>query len=887
MVRDTDTHGTREWLEALRSLIHFEGKDRAELVLSSLTRECLKHDMSLGHACTPHRNTLARADEPDYPGDLAAEKRLRAAIRWNSIAMVVRANQKDKSLGGHLASFMSSCTLYDVGFNHFFKASTEHHQGDLIYFQGHIAPGIYSRSFLEGRFDEARLDGFRQEAGGSGLSSYPHPYLMPAYWQFSTVSMGLGPLQAIYQARLMKYLDHRGLCPLDNRKVWAFLGDGECDEVETLGALNVASRERLDHLIFVVNCNLQRLDGPVRGNSRIMDELESTFRGCGWNVIKVVWGSAWDTLLDNDHDGLLQHCIDSTVDGEYQSYKAQGPAYTRKHFFGKFPELLERVSSLSDEQIAQLQRGGHDPRKIYAAYRAATRNNDGRPTVILAHTVKGYALGSDNGEADMEAHNIKTMSVKGRCTLRDRLHMPFSDEALQDGMPYYRPDTDSPDMRYLHARRELLGGYLPARSTTRRSLSIPSLTDKAFASQLKGTGERTVSTTMAFARILSGLLKDKELGSRIVPIVPDEARTFGMEGLFRQVGIYAHEGQKYQPADAGQIMFYREDRQGQILEEGITEAGAMSSWLAAATAEANHARAVIPFYIFYAMFGFQRVGDLAWAAGDMLARGFLIGGTAGRTTINGEGLQHQDGHSHLSASFIPNCRSYDPTYAHEVAVIIRHGLVDMFEKGNERFYYLTVMNENHTHPAMPENCEEGIIRGLYLLKKARDMQKWPAVQLMGSGALLPEAEAAAGLLAGFNVAANVWSATSFNELRRDGLDYDHKRLHRPGEIHEKPWVMSQLEAHHGPVIAVTDYMKLYVDQIRPWVPNDFHVLGTDGFGRSDTRQALRSFFEVDRYYIAFKALTALTDAGLISEQTLEDARVSLSVSSKKTNPLDS
>ncbi|MCM2972793.1 pyruvate dehydrogenase (acetyl-transferring), homodimeric type [Larsenimonas suaedae] len=876
--------GHQEWQEALRSLIHFEGHDEARSVLKMLSEESMRQGGEPTELHSPHRNSIPVAQEPAYPGDLALESRLRAAIRWNSIAMVVRANQYDKSLGGHLASFMSSCTLYEVGFNHFFRAPGPGHGGDLVYFQGHIAPGIYSRSFLEGRLDESTLDRFRQEVGGGGLSSYPHPYLMPEYWQFSTVSMGLGPIQAIYQARLMRYLDHRGITPLEDRKVWAFLGDGECDEVETLGALPLASRERLGHLIFVVNCNLQRLDGPVRGNDRVMDELERTFRGSGWNVIKVVWGSEWDPLFAADHDGALQHCLDTTVDGEYQSFKAQGAVYTRTHFFGKSPTLSERTAALSDEAIAQLKRGGHDPKKIHAAYKRATEGDNGRPTVILAHTVKGYGMGPENGEADMEAHNIKTLSVDGRRALRDRLALPIEDVELEQGMPYYRPAEDAPERHYLMARRTLLGGTLPTRRAARRRLEIPPLTDKAFASQLKGSNERAVSTTMAFVRVLSGLIKHKALGPSLVPIVPDEARTFGMEGLFRQVGIYASEGQKYRPADAGQLMSYREDQRGQILEEGITEAGAMASWIAAATAGANHDATLIPFYIFYAMFGFQRVGDLAWAAGDMLARGFLVGGTAGRTTINGEGLQHQDGHSHLSAAAIPNCRSYDPTYAHEIAVIVQHGLKDMFEHGNERFYYLTVMNETYVHPPMPEGCEEGIIRGMYLLKACAPTDT-PIVQLMGSGTLLREAEAAAELLAELGILANVWSVTSFNELRREGLAYDRRRLRTFDASLEAPWVTQQLEVHEGPVIAVTDYLKLYADQIRAWVPGEYYVLGTDGFGRSDTREKLRQFFEVDRFHVAFTAVDALYRRGDISSELLEHARTAFAMVADKPSPL--
>ncbi|MCP1314090.1 MULTISPECIES: pyruvate dehydrogenase (acetyl-transferring), homodimeric type [unclassified Halomonas] len=882
---EVDQVETREWLSALDSVVDREGEDRARFLFQSLQSHSERRGLNIARSFnTPHVNTIATVDEPDYPGDLVIEKRLRAAIRWNSIAMVVRANASDKSIGGHLASYMSSCTLYEVGFNHFFKGPSEDSEGDLVYFQGHISPGIYARSFLEGRLSESQLDRFRREVGGGGLPSYPHPYLMPDYWQFSTVSMGLGPIQAIYQARLMKYLDNRGLKPLNDRRVWAFLGDGECDEVETLGALNLASRERLDNLIFVINCNLQRLDGPVRGNHRVMEELESSFLGSGWNVTKVVWGGTWDALLENDHDGLLKKLMSETVDGEYQNFKAQGGAYTRERFFGKYPALLERVAHLSDHDIENMVRGGHDPRKIYAAYQNAVKSANGNPTVILAHTVKGYGMGSEHGEADMEAHNIKTMEPAGLKRLRDRLGIPVTDEQLEKGMPYYRPGEDTPEMAYLHARRQLLGGYLPRRRIEYETLTIPGLGDKVFTSQLKGTGERKVSSTMAFVRILTGLTKHRELGERVVPIIPDEARTFGMEGMFRQLGIYAASGQKYEPVDAGQIMYYREDIKGQILEEGITEAGAMASWMAAATAHANHDKMLIPFYIYYAMFGFQRIGDLAWAAGDMLTRGFMVGGTAGRTTINGEGLQHQDGHSHLMASSIPNCRTYDPTYGYEIAVIIQHGLKEMYERHEECFYYLTIMNENYAHPAMPEGAEEGIVRGMYRLKKAENSSS-PRVQLLGSGTILREAEAAAELLLDFGVSADVWSVTSFNELRREALEYDRQRFLKPKTQHEKPWIARMLDECGGPVIAATDYMKLYADQVRAWVPGDYYVLGTDGFGRSDSRAKLRAFFEVDRYYIAWMALHSLSEQGEIGLDLVEEAMQRFGIDADKLSPL--
>ena len=881
---ESDAVETQEWLDALSSLLKNGGDKRAQFIFQAMRDLSKRKGVDLfSNFNTSHRNTIDKIDEPKYPGDLNIEKKIRSAVRWNSIAMVVRANSKDKSLGGHLASYMSSSTLYEVGFNHFFKGNTEDSKGDLIYFQGHIAPGIYARSFLEGRLSEKQLDNFRQEVSGEGLPSYPHPYLMPDYWQFSTVSMGLGPIQAIYQARLMKYLHNRELASMHDRKVWAFLGDGECDEVESLGALNLASRESLDNLIFVVNCNLQRLDGPVRGNGRIIDELESSFLGSEWNVIKLVWGGPWDALLKDD-DGSLQNVMNETVDGEYQNYKAQGGAYTRDNFFAKNAEVLKRIEKMSDVDITNLIRGGHDPIKIFAAYDRAINSTNGKPTVILAHTVKGYGMGSEHGEADMEAHNIKTLDSKGLKRLRDRFQIPIADEALENGqMPYYMPAADSEEIKYLHARRSLLRGFVPARITECDSLPIPKLDDKSFAQHLKGTGERSASSTMVFVRILTGLIKDKKIGKKVVPIIPDEARTFGMEGLFRQVGIYAPHGQKYEPTDAGTLMSYREDRKGQILEEGITESGAMSSWIAAATSHANHGEVLVPFYIYYAMFGFQRIGDLAWAAGDMLTRGFMIGGTAGRTTINGEGLQHQDGHSHLMASFIPNCRAYDPAYGYEIAVIVQHGLTAMYERHEECFYYLTVMNETYQHPEIPKGVEEGIVRGMYLLKRAET----PKVQLLGSGAILREVIAAAELLEEYDVSANVWSVTSFNELRREALEYDRQRYLNPTTVADNPWIKQSLENEQGPVVAATDYVKLYADQIRSWVPSTYYVLGTDGFGRSDTRKNLRSFFEVDRFYVAWVALVSLWEEGKVSAEILESASSAFGIDKTKLSAVDS
>ncbi|MGJ8515801.1 pyruvate dehydrogenase (acetyl-transferring), homodimeric type [Carnimonas bestiolae] len=881
---DIDPIETQEWLDSLVSVMDREGDDRARYLLSRLADRLRRDGMQPPVSpTTPHRNTIPVHREAKMPGDVFIQRKLRSAIRWNSIAQVLRSNDKHKGLGGHLASFMSSCTLYEVGFNHFFRGGDGEQKADMIYFQGHIAPGIYARSYLEGRLTEEQLDNFRQEVDGNGLSSYPHPYLMPDYWQFPTVSMGLGPITAIYQARMMKYLDHRGIEPAGDRKVWAFLGDGECDEVETLGAIHVARREGLDNLIFVINCNLQRLDGPVRGNGRIIDELEGMFRGADWNVIKVVWGGLWDRLFALDKQGFLQRTMDTTVDGEYQSYKAQDGAYVREKFFGKHEETLKMIEDMSDEDVFKLNRGGHDPQKVYAAYHEAFHNANGRPTVILAHTIKGYGMGAGHGEAEMGAHQTKSMNVDALKGFRDRFDIPVTDEQIEQQMPYYKPSDDSPEMRYLHERRQALHGYLPKRDTTHDALEIPELDSKIFASQTKGSGDRELSSTMAFVRILSGLIKDKTLGPRVVPIVPDESRTFGMEGLFRQVGIYASEGQKYEPQDHGQIMFYREDKTGQILQEGINEAGAMASWMAAATAYANYGNALLPFYIYYSMFGFQRIGDLAWAAGDMQARGFLLGGTAGRTTLNGEGLQHQDGHSHILASTIPNCRSYDPTYAHEVAVIVRDGLKRMVQDNENCFYYLSLMNENYVQPELPEGSEEGIIRGMYLLKEASG--SGPRVQLLGSGTILREVEAAAELLRDdFGVSADIWSVTSFNELRREALEIDRQAFLNVDQTPAKPWVTQCLEGQEGPIVASTDYMKLFADSVRAWVPGDYHVLGTDGFGRSDTREQLRHFFEVDRYFVTVVALKALADQGKVERESVKQAIEKYGIDVSKPNP---
>ncbi|WP_028299788.1 pyruvate dehydrogenase (acetyl-transferring), homodimeric type [Oceanospirillum beijerinckii] len=879
---DLDPIETQEWLESLDSVLDREGEDRAQFLLSELGNR-LRRDGAQPpfSVTTPHRNTIPVHREARMPGDLFMERRIRSVIRWNAMAMVMRANKKNPGIGGHISSFMSSATLYDVGFNYFFRAPKDDFEGDLIYVQGHTAPGIYSRSFLEGRLSEDQLDKFRQEVDGDGLSSYPHPWLMPDYWQFPTVSMGLGPLGAIYQAHVMKYLDSRGKKPMQDRKIWAFLGDGECDEPETLGAISLAGREKLDNLIFVINCNLQRLDGPVRGNGRIMDELEGVFRGAGWNVIKVVWGRFWDPLFERDSKGIMQKRMDEAVDGEYQNYKQKGGAYTREHFFGKYPELADMVKDMSDEDIYRLNRGGHDPYKVYAAYHEAV-NTTGRPTVILAHTVKGYGIGED-GEAKNDTHSVKSLQIAGLKKFRDRFGIPVTDEQLED-VPYYKPSDDSPEMQYMQAQRARLGGYLPARRANFEALQVPGLDNKIFDAQLKGSNGREISTTMAFVRILSGLVKDKAIGERVVPIVPDEARTFGMEGMFRQLGIYTSEGQKYKPEDADQIMYYREDKQGQILEEGISEAGAMSAWVAAGSSYSNHNYTLIPFYIYYSMFGFQRIGDIAWLAGDIQARGFLVGGTAGRTTLNGEGLQHQDGHSHLMAGTIPNCVTYDPAYAYEMAVVVQDGLRRMYEEKENCFYYLTAMNENYEQPAMPEGAEEGIIKGMYLLQEGGEAER--KVQLLGSGTILREVIAGAELLKeDFGVEADIWSVTSFNELRRDGLAVERQNFLHPEAEEQDAYITSCLKGRQGPVIASTDYMKLHADQVRSFIPTDYRVLGTDGFGRSDTREKLRHFFEVDRYFVAVAALQSLAKRGEIERKVVAEAIAKYNINPEKCDPL--
>ena len=880
---DIDPLETQEWLDALESVLDNEGEDRAHYLMTRLGELASRSGTPLPYAITtPYRNTIPVTHEARMPGDLFMERRIRSLVRWNALAMVMRTNQQDPDLGGHISTFASSATLYDIGFNYFFKAPTEEHGGDLVFFQGHASPGIYARAFMEGRISEEQMENFRQEVDGKGLSSYPHPSLMPDFWQFPTVSMGLGPIQAIYQARFMKYLEHRGFIEPGKQKVWCFVGDGETDEPETLGAISLAGREKLDNLIFVINCNLQRLDGPVRGNGKIIQELEGSFRGADWNVIKVIWGRMWDPLFAKDDNGLLQQRMEEAVDGDYQNYKAKDGAFVREHFFGTRPELKEMVKDLSDEEIWKLNRGGHDPYKVYAAYHEAV-NHEGQPSVILAKTIKGYGTGA--GQGQNTAHNTKKVDIDSLKKFRDRFDIPVNDDELEK-LPFFKPEEGSAEYKYLHARREALGGYMPQRRVESKRVPIPPLdTLKAI---LDGTGDREISTTMAFVRILSQLVKDKELGPRIVPIVPDEARTFGMEGMFRQLGIYSSVGQLYEPVDKDQVMFYREDKKGQILEEGINEAGAMSSWIAAGTAYSTHNQPMLPFYIFYSMFGFQRIGDLAWAAGDSRAKGFLIGGTAGRTTLNGEGLQHEDGHSHLLASTIPNCRSYDPTYGYELAVIIREGARRMMEEQENVYYYLTVMNEAYTQPAMPKGkgVEDGIMRGMYLLDstgKPGDLH----VQLMGSGTILREVrEAAAILKSDFGVSADIWSVTSFNELRRDGLAVERDNRLHPTRKPKTSFVEQCLDKRQGPVIAATDYMKLYADQIRQWVPAPYKVLGTDGFGRSDSRRKLRHFFEVDRHWVAYTALSALVEQGKLKPKVLTDALKAFGLDADKPNPLD-
>ena len=878
---DIDPQETQEWLDSLDAVLENEGVERAHYLLERLIDKARRSGAYLPYSAnTAYVNTIPVQKQERFAGDRAMERRIRSFVRWNAMAMVVQANRLSTELGGHISSFASSATLFDVGYNHFYRARNKDHGGDLVFIQGHTAPGIYARAFLEGRISEEQLYSFRQEVDGKGLSSYPHPWLMPGFWQFPTVSMGLGPIMAIYQARFMRYLNDRGIVNTEGRKVWAFLGDGEMDEPESLGAISLAARERLDNLVFVVNCNLQRLDGPVRGNGKIIQELEAVFRGAGWNVIKVIWGSYWDPLLARDKDGLLLKRMEECVDGDFQAYKAKGGAYTRKHFFGKYPELAEMVANLTDEDIWRLNRGGHDPIKVYAAYAQAMRAK-GQPTVILAKTVKGYGMG-EAGEGMNITHSQKKMGEASLKAFRDRFNIPISDDQIA-AAPFYKPPLDSDEMKYLQERREALGGPLPARVDTSPALTVPGL--EAFSSLLESSGDREMSTTMALVRMMTVVLRDKTIGKLVVPIVPDEARTFGMEGMFRQLGIYSSVGQLYEPVDADQVMSYREDKKGQILQEGINEAGAMSSWIAAATAYANHGQAMIPFYIYYSMFGFQRIGDLAWAAGDMQARGFLIGGTAGRTTLAGEGLQHQDGHSHLVAYTIPNCVSYDPTYAYELAVIVQDGLRRMYQEKENCFYYITVMNENYPQPAMPDGVEEGIKRGIYRLRQGASEAK-PRVQLLGSGTILREVLAAADLLErDFEVTADVWSVTSFNELRRDGIDAERWNMLHPDETPRVPYVSAQLANSEGPIVAATDYIRTYADQIRPYLQRPYRALGTEGYGRSDMRSQLRKFFEVNRWYVVVAALSSLVDEGLIEPARVREAIEKYRIDPDKPNPV--
>ncbi|OAM51170.1 pyruvate dehydrogenase (acetyl-transferring), homodimeric type [Methylovorus sp. MM2] len=876
---DIDPQETNEWLEAIAAVLENEGPERAHFLLETLIDKARRSGAYLPYkATTGYVNSIPSHMQQRHPGDTAMERKIRALVRWNAIMTVLRANEKSPGVGGHIASFQSAATLYDIGFNHFFRAANESFGGDLVYFQGHSSPGVYARAFLDCRLDEEQLSNFRIEVGGNGLSSYPHPWLMPDFWQFPTVSMGLGPLQGIYQARFLKYLHDRGIADTSDRKVWVFCGDGEMDEPESLGAISLASRENLDNLIFVINCNLQRLDGPVRGNGKIIQEFEATFRGSGWNVLKVIWGSYWDPLLAMDKDGLLKKRMEECVDGEYQNFKAKGGAYTREHFFGKYPELKEMVAAMSDEDIWRLNRGGHDPHKVYAAYAAAVAHK-GQPTVILAKTVKGYGMGLA-GEGQNITHQQKSMDFESLKAFRDRFDIPVSDEDVEN-LAFYRPAEDSPEMQYMKQRREAMGGFVPARRRKGNELTVPPLS--AFENMLGATGEREISTTMAFVRILSTLLRDKALGKYIVPIVPDEARTFGMEGMFRQLGIYSSVGQLYEPQDADQVMFYKEQKDGQILEEGINEAGSFSSWIAAATSYSVTGVQMIPFYIFYSMFGFQRIGDLAWAAGDSRSRGFLLGATAGRTTLNGEGLQHEDGHSHLMSATIPNCISYDPTFAYELAVIIQEGLRRMVQNQEDVYYYITLMNENYSHPEMPKGSDEGILKGMYSFSKSK--VKGPKVQLMGSGVILREVIAAAELLEkDWGVSPDIWSVTSFTELRREGIDVERWNLLNPEKPQKETFVGKSLKKAEGPVIASTDYMRSFADQIRNFIPQKYVVLGTDGYGRSDSREALRSFFEVDRYYVTVAALKALADEGKLPASKVAEAIKKYNVDTTRPNP---
>ena len=880
-LHDIDPLETQEWLDALNAVIENEGVERAHFLLEQLIDDARRNGANLPFTNnTAYLNTIPTHLEQRTPGDPELENRIRSFVRWNAMAMVVRANKESSELGGHIASFASAATLYDVGFNHFFHAPTPDHGGDLLFMQGHSAPGVYGRAYLEGRLNESQLDKFRQEVDGGGLSSYPHPWLMPDFWQFPTVSMGLGPIMSIYQARFMKYLHDRGIANTENRKVWAFCGDGEMDEPESLGAISLGGRENLDNLIFVINCNLQRLDGPVRGNGKIIQELESVFRGAGWNVIKVIWGSYWDPLLAKDKDCLLQNRMAEIVDGDYQNYKAKDGAFVREHFFNS-PELKAMVAHMSDDDIWRLNRGGHDPHKVYAAYKKASEHKD-QPTVVLTKTVKGYGMG-EAGEGQNTTHSQKKMNTDALDTFAKRFNIPLTDEQISKA-EYYKPAEDSAEMQYMQAQRKKLGGYLPSRTHLAAPLEVPELS--SFSALLEGSGEREMFTTMAFVRILTSLARDKKIGKNVVPIVPDEARTFGMEGMFRQLGIYSSVGQLYEPQDKSQVMFYKEDKSGQILEEGINEAGAMSSWIAAATAYSSHGVNMVPFYIYYSMFGFQRIGDLAWAAGDMQARGFLIGATAGRTTLAGEGLQHQDGHGLIMASTIPNCVAYDPCFAYELAVIIHDGMRRMVQDQENVYYYITSMNENYTMPAMPKGTEDGIKKVIYAFSKDKAKKGEHKIQLFGSGTILREVIAAAELLKkDWKVSADVWSITSYNELAREAVDCERWNMLNPGKKARVPYVTKQLKDCEGPVIASSDYIRTVSNQVRQYVPATYTVLGTDGFGRSDTRKNLRRHFEVNSHYVTVAALKTLADEGTIPASRVSDAIKKYGIDTKKPNPI--
>ncbi len=877
---DIDPIETSEWLESIDSVLGQHGPERAHFLLNKMIDFARRSGAYLPYSPnTAYLNTIATGRQPEYPGDRSLERRIEAYLRWNAMAMVVQANRQSTEYGGHISSYASCATMYEVGFNHFWRGPTEEHGGDMVFMQGHSSPGIYARAYLEGRLNENDLNRFRREVGGGGLSSYPHPWLMPDFWQFPTVSMGLGPMMAIYQARFMRYMENREMVQPSDRKVWCFLGDGEMDEPESMGAITMPVREGLDNLVFVVNCNLQRLDGPVRGNGKIIQELEAAFGGAGWNVIKVIWGGRWDPLLAKDQNGHLRRIMEQTVDGEYQNYKSKDGAYVRERFFAKHPETAEMVANMSDEQIWRLNRGGHDPIKMYSAYDAAVRHT-GQPTIILAKTVKGFGMG-EAGEGQNTAHQQKKLDLEALKQMRDRFNIPVSDKDIES-VPYYKPAADSAELEYLLERRQELGGHVPQRRKKAASLRVPEL--ETFKTQLDGTGEREASTTMAFVRMLTALARDKQIGKHVVPIVPDEARTFGMEGMFRQFGIYASKGQLYEPEDAGELMYYREDKKGVILEEGINEAGAFCSWLAAGTAYSNHNTQMIPFYIYYSMFGFQRIGDFIWAGGDMQSRGFLIGATAGRTTLAGEGLQHQDGHSLVHASTVPNCVSYDPTYAYELAVIIQDGLRRMIAEQEDVFYYITCMNENYVHPAMPKGVEEGILKGMYLLQVGG--QGKIRAQLMGSGTILREVLGAAELLIkDFGIPTDVWSVTSFNELRRDGLEVERWNQLHPEAEPRKCYVEQCLAGRPGPYVAATDYMKIVPDQIQRWVPGSFISLGTDGYGRSDARAALRQHFEVDKRFIAVAAMKALADDGVLDQKTVSQAIAKYGIDPDRPDPV--